>query len=153
MDILHCFLSNQFITMTVLMNQSKKALMKTTYYCEKLTGIFNDCLNKNKLPNLMKIAEIRPVFKTLNNTSKDNFRCISTSFTKLFESIRFTRLNRYMLNKFSKYLTAFWKNHNTQNSLLRMIQSWKVRLTHGSKVGTIAIYLLWLLIVSTMYCY
>ena len=42
-----------------------------------------------------------------------------------------------MQNKFSKYLTDFRKNYNTQNSLLRMIESWKVRLNNGSKVGVI----------------
>ena len=71
----------------------------------------------------MKSAEISPVFKKLNNTSKYNYRLISTlsNFTKNFESILFTQLNRYMQNKFSKYLTGFRKNHNTQNSVLRMI--------------------------------
>ena len=110
-----------------------------TCYCEKLSSIFNDCLKESKFPNLMKIAEITPVFKKPNNTSKDNYRSISTlsNFTKLFESILFTQLNRYMQNKFSKYLTGFRKNHNTQNSLLRMIESWKVRLSNGSKVGVI----------------
>ena len=43
-----------------------------TCYCEKLASIFNDCLKENKFPNLMKIAEISPVFKKLDNTSKDN---------------------------------------------------------------------------------
>ena len=42
-----------------------------------------------------------------------------------------------MQNKFSKYLTGFRKNHNTQNSLLRMIESWKFSLKNGSKVGVI----------------
>ena len=92
-----------------------------TCHCEKLASIFNDCLKENKFPNLMKIAEISPVFKKLDNTSKDNYRPISTlsNFTKLFESILFTQLNRYIQNKFSKYFTGFWKNHNTQISLLR----------------------------------
>ena len=87
----------------------------------------------------MKIAETSPVFKRLDITSKDNYRPISTlsNFTKLFGSILFTQLNRYMENKFSKYLTGFRKNHNTQNSLLRMTESWKVRLNNGSKVGVI----------------
>ena len=87
----------------------------------------------------MKIAEINPVFINLDNTSKDNDRPISTlsNFTKLFESILFTQLNGYMQNKFSKYLTGFRKNHDTQNSLLRMIESWKFRLNNGSKVGVI----------------
>ena len=42
-----------------------------------------------------------------------------------------------MENKFSKYLTGFRKNHNTQNSLLRMIESWMAKLNDGSKVGVI----------------
>ena len=109
-----------------------------TCYCEKLASIFNDCLKENKFPNLIKIAEISPVFKKLdNNTSKDNYRPTSTlsNFTKLFESILFTHLNRYMQNNFSEYLKSFRKNHNAQNSLLRMIESWKFRLNNGSKIG------------------
>ena len=43
-------------------------------YCEKLTNILNDCLKENRFPNLMKVAEISPVFKKLDNTSKDNYR-------------------------------------------------------------------------------
>ena len=42
-----------------------------------------------------------------------------------------------MENKFSKYLTGFRKNHNTQKSLLRMIKSWKAKLNNESKVGVI----------------
>ena len=110
-----------------------------TCYCEKLASIFNDCLKENKFPNLMKIAEINPVSEKLDNTSKDNNRPISTlsNFTKHFESILFTQLNGYMQNKFSKFLAGFRKNHSTQNSPLRMIESWKFRLNNGSKVGVI----------------
>ena len=42
-----------------------------------------------------------------------------------------------MQKNFSKYLTNFRKNHNTQNFLLSMIESWKVSLNNGSKVGII----------------
>ena len=78
----------------------------------------------------MKIAEIITVFKNLDNTSKDNYRPLSTlsNFTKLFDNILFSQLNSYMQNNFSKYLMGFWKNYNAQNSLLRIIQSWKDRL-------------------------
>ena len=71
----------------------------------------------------MKIAEISPVFKKLNNTSKDNYRPISITIIDFFESIFFKQMNRYMQNKFSKYLKGFWKNHDMQNSLLRIIES------------------------------
>ena len=55
-------------------------------YCEKLASIFNECLEESKFPNLMKIAEITPIFKRFDNTSKDNYGPISTlsNFTKLF---------------------------------------------------------------------
>ena len=99
-----------------------------TCYCEKLAIIFNDCPKENKFPNLRKIAEISPVFKKLDNTSKNNYRPISTpsNFTKLFYNINifFTQLNRYMQKK---YLTGFQKNHNMHNSLLKMIESWKIK--------------------------
>ena len=64
----------------------------------------------------MKVAEISPVFKMLDDTSKDNYQVISTlsNFAKFFESIIYSQLNDYMENKFSKYLTGFRKNHNTK---------------------------------------
>ena len=48
-------------------------------------------LAKNKFPDPMEKAKINPVFKKLDNTSKDNYRPISTlsNFTKIFESTFF----------------------------------------------------------------
>ena len=92
-------------------------------YCEKLKDIFNKCLQENKFSYLMKKNEIITVFKKLDHASKDNYRPISclSNFTKIFKSIFSVQLNDYMENKFSKYLTGFRKNHNTQHSLLRTI--------------------------------
>ena len=83
--------------------------------CGKLTNILNYCLKENRLPNLMKVAEISPVFEKLDNTSKDNYRPISTlsNFAKLFESIIYSELNDCTENKFFKYLTAFRKSRST----------------------------------------
>ena len=84
----------------------------------------------------MKVTEVSPVFKKLENISKDNYRPISTlrKFAELLESIIYLQLNDYMENKFSKYLTGFRKNHNTQNSLLRMIESWKANLNNAKRL-------------------
>ena len=108
-------------------------------YREKLINIFNDCLKENRFPNSMKVAKISPLSKKLDNTSKDNHRLISTlsNIAKLFENTTYLQLNHYMENKFSKYLTGYRKNHNTQNSFLRMTESWKTELNNGSKVGVI----------------
>ena len=72
-------------------------------------------------------------FKKLDSTSKDNYRPITALFN--FASIFYSQLNGYMENKSSKYLTGFRKNHSTQNSLRRTIESWKAKLNNGSKVG------------------
>ena len=66
----------------------------------------------------MKVAEISPVFKKLDITSKDNYQAISTlsNFAKLFESITYSQLNNYRKHKFSKYLTDFCKNHITHKT-------------------------------------
>ena len=40
-----------------------------------------------------------------------------------------------MQNKFSVYLTGFWKNHGTQHALLKMIETWKTKLNIVHKVG------------------
>ena len=42
-----------------------------------------------------------------------------------------------MQNKFSVYLTGFWKSHGTQHALLKMIETWKTKLNIGHKVGGI----------------
>ena len=124
-------------------------------YCEKLTNIFNDSLKENRFPYLMRVAEISPGFKRLDNTFKYNYRPVSTlsNFDKLFESIDYSQLNDYMENRFSKYLTGFRKNHNIPNSLLGMIESWKAKLNNGSKVGVIIMGLIMELIVLIMIYY
>ena len=73
-------------------------------YSGKLTNILNDCLKENRFPNLIKVAEISPVFKKLDKNSKDNYGPIGTlsNFPKLFESIISSQLNDYMEIKLSK---------------------------------------------------
>ena len=44
-----------------------------------------------------------------------------------------------MQNKFSIYLTCFWKDHETHHALLKMIETWKTKLKMGHKVGVIYI--------------
>ena len=39
--------------------------------------------------------------------------------------------------KLSKYITGFRKNHNTQHALLKMIETWILKLNYGNKVGAI----------------
>ena len=78
----------------------------------------------------MKIDEIslkklEYILKVANRT-----KSILSNFTKPFGSIfiAHSQLNDYMENIFSEDFPGIKKNHNTQNSVLRMLESWKVHI-------------------------
>ena len=108
-------------------------------YYEKLTNIFNNCIRSGTFPEILKKSEITPAFKKGYQTSKTDYRPVSTlsSFSKIFEKLIYLQLNNYMQSKFSIYLTGFRKNHGTQHALLKMIETWKTKLNTGHKVGVI----------------
>ena len=58
-------------------------------------------------------------------------------FSKIIEKLVYLQLNNYMQNKFLIYLTGFRKNHGTQHTLLKMIETWKTKLNMGHKVDVI----------------
>ena len=41
----------------------------------------------------------------------------------------------------SKYITGFWKNHNTQHALLKMIEAWRLKSDCGNKIGALIMVL------------
>ena len=53
------------------------------------------------------------------------------------EKLIYSQINTYISDKFSKNLTGFRKNHNTQHVLLNMIENWKIDLNKRNKIGTI----------------
>ena len=57
----------------------------------------------------------------------------------MFEKLISLKLNNHKQNKFSVYLTGFWKNHGTQHVLLKMMETWKTKPNKGRKVGVIYI--------------
>ena len=85
-------------------------------YCEKLTNILNDCLKENRFPNLMKVAEISPVFKKLDNTSKDNsqqtFVLMKTSSRRLdqdeYVRLSFTSSEDVFKTSWSRPIYSSW---------------------------------------------
>ena len=93
----------------------------------------------SKFPDILKKAEVTPVYKKDSVNNKQNYRPVSTlsNLSKLFEKLIYSQINTYMSDKFSKYLTGFCKNHDTQHSLLNMIENWKSNLNKGNKIGAI----------------
>ena len=60
-----------------------------------------------------------------------------SNISKVFEKLIYSQINTYMSDKFSKYLTGFRKNHNTQHALLNMIENRKTNVNKANKTGAI----------------
>ena len=70
-----------------------------------------------KFTDILKKAEVTPVYKKDDINDKQNYRPMSTlsNLSKVFEKLIYSQINTYMSDKFSKYLTVFRKDHNTQH--------------------------------------
>ena len=125
---------------TVFKDISMRIIKDATHvYFHRLTIIFNNCIKNSKFPDILKYADIAPVFKKEDTTDKSNYRPISTlsNFSKIFEKLIYSQVNSNMEPKLFKYLAIFRRNHNTQHTLLRMIESWRALQNKGQKVGAI----------------
>ena len=80
-----------------------------------------------------------PRFKKANPFDKVNYRPVSllSHVSKVYERIIFNQISTYFEPYFSSFLTGFRKNHNTQHSLLKMLELWKEALDKGKSVGAI----------------
>ena len=108
-------------------------------YSQKLADIFNESMKIGKFPDILKKAEVTPVYKKDDMNDKQNYRPVSTlsNLSKVFEKLIYAQINTYMSDKFSKYQTGSRKNHNTQHAPLNMTENWKSNLNKGNKIGAI----------------
>ena len=108
-------------------------------YIPYLTVIINDSFEKGCFPDVLKLAEVTPVFKKKDPLDKENYRSVSvlSHVSKVFEKIVYEQINSYMEPRFSHLLCGFRKNHNTQHSLLKMLEKWKLFLDKGYNIGVI----------------
>ena len=85
------------------------------------------------------LAEVTPLFKKADPFDKVNNRAVSllSHVSKVYERIIFNQIGTYFELYFSSFLTGFYKKHNTQHSLLKMLELWKEALDKGNSVGAI----------------
>ena len=108
-------------------------------YISQLNDIIIHCLENNIFPNKLKLADVIPIFKKADSLKKENYRPVSllSHISKILERVIYDQINGFMEPKFSNFLTGFRKNHNTQMSLLKMIEHWKSLLDNGFYIGAI----------------
>lgn len=72
---------------------------------EPLTCSINDCLAQGLFPDTLKIAKVKPIYKSGNKTDPGNYRPISVLpvISKVFERIIYCRLFEYLNQKKKKF--------------------------------------------------
>ena len=99
-----------------------------------LTKILNSCISDGTFPKELKLADITPIFKSVDSTSKKNYRPISIlkSVSKSFEKLIQHQLDQYFSKKLSEHLCGYRKGYATQYALIKLIENWK---KFGNKRG------------------
>ena len=108
--------------------------------CEPLAEIWNEQVIKNKIfPSELKLADITPIFKSLQKTLVENYRPVSILpiVSKMFERIMDKQTDSYIDKILSPYLCGYRKGYSCQYALLSMIEKWKKSLDEGGHAGGI----------------
>ena len=103
-----------------------------------LVIIFNKSFEEGKVPEMLKIAKVIPIFKGENPTDPNNYRPISllSIFDKLLEKVMYNRVNAFLTKHkiFYKYQFGFRKNHATADALSEVIDFIYKSLDEGNFV-------------------
>ena len=107
---------------------------------EPLATIWNKEISGNKkFPTKLKLAEIRPIHKTLEHIFIGNYRPVSILpvISKIFERIMQKQTKDYIERYLSPYLCGYRKGYSSQYALLLMIETWKMSLDNKGFAGGI----------------
>ena len=107
-------------------------------YLPIFTDIVNSSIRNGTFPEELNLDEVTPLFKNADPFEKVNYIPVSllSHVSKVYERIIFNQISTYIEPCFPSLLTGF-QNHNTQRSLLKMVELWKEALDKGKSVGVI----------------
>ena len=102
-----------------LIKSAKNVLIKP------LTLIVNQCLHTGIYPSLLKLAHVKPLFKSGDKSKFNNYRPISLlpSLSKIFESVIFNQLLHYFVenNLLSMEQFDFRPGHSTELAAIILV--------------------------------
>ena len=125
---------------TTFKNIPAKLLKSSSEICsESMQVIFNDCIQNDVFPDLLKLADVTSLHKTEEKTRKKNYRPVSVlpTVSKVFERLLDKQIIDYMTPYLSSLLCGFRKGYNAQHALVRMLEKWKTSLDNGGNIGAI----------------
>ena len=107
--------------------------------CNPITRIINKCIDVNEFPDVLKRAEVPPIFKKGDIMNKANYRPVSVlpCISKIFEYVLIDQMKVFLEPMLSPHLSGFRKGHSCQNVLLRLVENCKYNLDKGGISGVL----------------
>ena len=93
----------------------------------------------NKFPENAKNANVPPIYKKEDRTSKLNYRPVSllNVFSKILERWTQEKIGPHVNKILSKFISAYRKKHSSNHVLLRLLEEWKKHLDDKNFVGAV----------------
>ena len=101
---------------------------KANLFCsEFIMHNFNEGISTARFLDILKNAEVKPVFKKKSRTDKENYRPVSILpvISKIFERLIFKQLIMLFERVFSEYQCGFRNGYSAQHCLLTMTEKCK----------------------------
>ena len=120
--------------------QDKFLKMGGENLAKSLCLLFNKCIDTCTFPMTMKMAEICPVYKKLDNLSKENYCSVNLliMFSKVFERLMAEQLANYFENILNPLVSAYRKGYSCQHVILHLTEYWRKALDDNKYISTIA---------------
>ena len=109
----------------------KRLMEVVDIVAEPLTQIWKiEIVQGKKFADQLKLADITPLHKKLENILKENYRPVSLLpvISKIFEKLMQKQMKAFIESFLSSFLCGYRKGYNTQYALLAMIEKWKKSL-------------------------
>lgn len=84
-------------------------------------------MQQGVVPDLLKVAQVTPIFKSGDLTVLSNYRPISVlpAFSKILERIMYNRIYNHLIsiNSLFDKQFGFQKNHSTEHAILQLVRN------------------------------
>ena len=114
--------------------------MASDILAEPLSIAINNSISTSTFPNKAKITTVEPIDKKTDNKYViSNFRPLSISncFSKVCDNVIKNEMLKSINAHLSPFISAYWKNYNTQHVFLRPLEEWRGHLDNNKTVGEI----------------
>ena len=99
-----------------------------------LSQLINDSITKGSFPNISKLAQVIPIFKTDSRLLCTTYRPISllSNISKIFEKVIYSILNFFLEQHNQLYKFGFHIDYSTNNALMTTVKRTQKQLDTGN---------------------